>query len=277
MYYYVFQNVPDFGVGYMEMRKKFNMTCQHYHTAYEVLFMTGGERYIFFNNGSYRLTAGDIVFITPYTLHLTENKESNYFRRYVLNFSDKIFKSVFDDKECSQFLKKIHNGIIHIEGTQLEFTERIFKDLSILDISKDKYSKKMLAAKMITLIDMFAYSGNYNTAYKESELIYSDNLAKTLNYINHHFTENLTLDFVVDYAHMSKATFCRIFKNETGNTFLQYLNSHRVAYAHSLLLESDMSIQSISEKTGFSSILHFERVFKNIHGITPSAIRKLGK
>lgn len=277
MYYYVFENVPDFWVEYREMRKKFNMTCQHYHTAYEILFMTGGDRYIFFNDGTYHLTAGDIVIIPPYTLHLTENKDSDYFSRYVINFSDEIFKSVLSAEECNRFLKRLHSGIIHLDNAQLEFTERIFKDLSKTDRSKDKYSKKLLAAKMITLIDMLSRAYKHNGESASSELIYSDDLAKTLNYINHHFTENITLDFAVNYAHMSKATFCRVFKNETGNTFLHYLNSHRAAYAHSLLLETDMSIQKIAEITGFSSVLHFERIFKKIHGSTPTAIRKQSK
>ncbi|MGN1203374.1 MAG: helix-turn-helix domain-containing protein, partial [Eubacterium sp.] len=79
---------------------------------------------------------------------------------------------------------------------------------------------------------------------------------------------------IIKYSHMSRANFCRVFKKETGNTFLQYLNNLRIAYAHSLLTETNMPIQRISEKSGFSSVLHFDRVFKNIHGITPSAMRK---
>ena len=274
MNYYVYENTLDFSCSLMDKRGKFDMLCQHYHSEYEILFMLDGERYIFVNNGTHKLTAGDIVMIKPYKLHFTENRESEYFKRYVLSFSDKILKSILSEEECLRLTADIHTGVIHLDADAFAAVKTICEDLSGHDYTKDRFLKKKLAAKILTLLDILKNISSPRSLKDSADLICSDNLAGVLNYINRHFNEDLTLDLVVQYAHMSKANFCRVFKRETGNTFLQYLNNLRVAYAHSLLVETDMQIQKISEKAGFSSLLHFERVFKNAHGITPSAVRK---
>lgn len=86
--------------------------------------------------------------------------------------------------------------------------------------------------------------------------------------------EDISLDDIIKHVHMSKSYFCKVFKKETGHTFLQYINDMRTVYAHRLLTESDMPIQKIAENAGFSSIAHFERVFKQAHGISPREMRK---
>lgn len=274
MKYYIYENTPDFECTLMEKHGKFNMTCSHYHATYEILIMLDGTRYAFFNNGTHSLSAGDILIIKPYTLHLTENRESDYFKRYALNFSDSVLKIILSDEESKKLLNSIYTGIIHANTADFHTILRLIENISEADQEKGKFSRKKLASNMLVFIDMLSKMPTNEQSKDKGDIICSDSLANALNYINRNFTKELTLDFIVDYAHISKANFCRIFKKETGSTFLQYLNNLRVAYAHSLLIETDLSIQRIADKAGFSSVLHFDRVFKSIHGITPSAMRK---
>ena len=73
---------------------------------------------------------------------------------------------------------------------------------------------------------------------------------------------------------MSKSHFCHLFSKETGSTFLQYVNNLRISEAHRLLLETDMKIHEISDNVGFHSVAQMTRVFKSIHGVSPSQLRK---
>lgn len=273
MNYYVYENTLDFSCSYMKKYGDFNMICQHYHSAYEILFMTDGVRYAFFNNGMHRITAGDIVIIKPYTIHFTENRDSNYFERYVLNFSDKVFQSVLSENECSELLSSLNTRLIHLEENNFIFVRKMFEELS-KSKTKNRLSSKKTVSKIITLLDTIANMPSEESCVDKTDIICSGQIADVLNYINYHFTESLSLDFIVNYSHMSKANFCRIFKKETGNTFLQHLNNLRVAYAHSLLIETNMPIQKIADKAGFSSVMHFDRIFKNTHSMSPSEFRR---
>lgn len=274
MKYYVYQDTPDFSYSLMEKHGKFNMLCSHYHKTYEMLVILDGTRYAFFNNGIHCLTAGDIMLVKPYTLHMTENRDSVYFKRYALNFSDRLLDLLLSEKERQKLLSRVHTGIVHANEDEMKTVVQLINNMSEADKGSGTLSRKQLAANMLVLIDMLGKLPSMTQGNNKEDIICSDGLADALNYINRYFAKDITLDQIVSYAHMSKANFCRVFKKETGDTFLNYLNSLRVAYAHNLLIETDMKIQDIAVKAGFSSVLHLERVFKKVHGISPSAMRK---
>ena len=71
-----------------------------------------------------------------------------------------------------------------------------------------------------------------------------------------------------------KIYFCRLFKKGTGKSYIDYLNYVRVSTAEELLRTTDLSISIIMEKTGFTSLSYFTKVFKNQNGISPSSYRK---
>jgi YesN/AraC family two-component response regulator len=66
----------------------------------------------------------------------------------------------------------------------------------------------------------------------------------------------------------------RFFKEATGFTFVEYLNSVRIKEAKRLLERSSMKVKLISRKVGFGSVTHFGRVFKLVTGHTPLYYRK---
>lgn len=264
----------DFYCDYEEKHTKHNMLCQHYHEAYEILLMADGVKYVFFNDGMYRLEAGVLVILKPYKLHYSESRESNYYKRYVMNFTDTMLKNILSDDECNSLLKGLHSGVIHLNEYELRAATERFEDILALKERKDTIAKKLLSANIAVLIEKLKCFLKNTTDCEKIDIACSHNMAEVLNYINSHFNEDISLEFITNYAHMSKSNFCRIFKEETGTTFLQHLNNLRVAHAHSLLVTTNKSMQKIAEETGFSSLLHFERVFKNIHGTAPSVVRK---
>lgn len=71
-------------------------------------------------------------------------------------------------------------------------------------------------------------------------------------------------------------TYCsKYIKKNTGISFVDYLNAIRINNAQRLLLNTDYSIMEIVERTGFSSVQTFNRVFKGLTGgLSPSAYRK---
>lgn len=272
--YYVYENTPIFTCELREIYHPFNMRCSHYHSGFEIIFMIKGDRYVFLNNGLHHVKRGDIVIFCPYQLHHTVSHENLYFKRYVLNFSNEIFSSLFSEKETSCFLHTVASQIIHIDEKYMTIMEDMFEEFLKYNNNSDILTKKIIAAKLITLLDGIKKIPVPVSGSASANMECSSGFAYTLNYINNHFKDDLTLDFISEYAHMSKTHFCRVFKKETKTTFLQYINNLRIAYAHNLLIETDRSINTIAENAGFSSLLHFERVFKQIHGITPSAMRK---
>ena len=76
-------------------------------------------------------------------------------------------------------------------------------------------------------------------------------------------------------ARVSEVYFRKLFKKNYGTTPKQYILSLRIARAKELLAEGGMSIATISEACGFTSIYHFSRAFKAYTGMSASAYAEL--
>lgn len=100
-----------------------------------------------------------------------------------------------------------------------------------------------------------------------------ERLACILAYMENHLHEKLTLAGVAAASHMSKNYLCYYFKRHMGVNFVDYLTSLRINKAKDYLA-SNMTLDEIAEKTGFSDTPYFIKVFKKCEGIPPGAYRK---
>ena len=84
----------------------------------------------------------------------------------------------------------------------------------------------------------------------------------------------MTIEKISKGINVSKSVLYRLFHSHFGKTLGSFLNSKRIEYARSLLLDTSMSIEEISEEAGFSSASYFSKVFKKEVGISPLKYRK---
>ena len=92
--------------------------------------------------------------------------------------------------------------------------------------------------------------------------------------MNYFFTE-INLKTIAGVSNMTPNAFCRYFKQRTNKTYFQFLIEVRIENSCRLLKNKDLLISEISEKSGFKNISNFNRKFKSVKGITPSAYRLL--
>ena len=72
------------------------------------------------------------------------------------------------------------------------------------------------------------------------------------------------LDDLSKLLNLNQSYFCRLFKQATNSTFIEYLNFVRVCKAEKLLFTTNKTVSEISMDVGFSSVSYFNRVFKKI-------------
>jgi len=92
-------------------------------------------------------------------------------------------------------------------------------------------------------------------------------------YIVGHQADPIDLDNVAAAMHVSTFYFCKMFKKATGLTFTEYLGRVRIEKANTLLLNPHLRISEIAYDVGFQSLTHFNRVFRQIAGQSPTAFR----
>lgn len=84
---------------------------------------------------------------------------------------------------------------------------------------------------------------------------------------------NLSLQYLADRFGVNAAYLGRIFKKETGSSFIDYLNLYRIDEAKRLLRETNLKGSELCKKVGFSNYNYFYIVFKKITGKKPMEIR----
>ncbi|SFF12377.1 ABC-type Fe3+-hydroxamate transport system, substrate-binding protein [Paenibacillus algorifonticola] len=95
-----------------------------------------------------------------------------------------------------------------------------------------------------------------------------------VQYIRDHYQEKLTRDRLAAMIGISPEYFSRVFKQETGQSFLDYLCRMRIRKSQELLQLSPLrSIGEIAKLSGFQSEYYFSRKFKQITGLAPSSYR----
>jgi AraC-like DNA-binding protein/ligand-binding sensor protein len=92
-------------------------------------------------------------------------------------------------------------------------------------------------------------------------------------YIESHQREDLHVEDVSKALNISVFYFCKMFKKATGLTFTEYLSKVRVLKAQSLLDDPHARVAEVAFASGFQSLTHFNRVFRKLTGLSPTAYR----
>ncbi|MFD0962018.1 helix-turn-helix domain-containing protein [Paenibacillus chungangensis] len=103
--------------------------------------------------------------------------------------------------------------------------------------------------------------------------------ADTVRSIRHYLKEAysnplLSLDHLGEVYGLSPKYLSKLFKEETGQKFVDFLIDIRMKEAEQLLLETNMTVQEAAEGVGYTSAISFSRVFKKMKGLTPSEFRE---
>lgn len=85
---------------------------------------------------------------------------------------------------------------------------------------------------------------------------------------------DMSLTYVGEYFHITPNYLSRLFKEETGENFVDYLARIRIEHAMELLKETELTVQEVAVRTGYTHYVSFNRVFKRIAGVTPGDYRK---
>lgn len=101
-----------------------------------------------------------------------------------------------------------------------------------------------------------------------------DRILHAQRWANERFKEIIMLDDWAKAAGMNTIYFGRIFKRETGQRPMEWLNERRLQQAARLLEQTSRTIQQIAEECGFSCPFYFTRVFRKRFGSAPSKYRK---
>jgi len=114
-------------------------------------------------------------------------------------------------------------------------------------------------------------SSSFINAREENE---DDRVRKVKDYIVENYMHTISLKDMADLVCMSDESFSRFFRHKTGRTPNRYLIDYRLGIAARMLLTTKLSVAEIGFSCGFNTLSHFNRLFRESKGCTPSEFRE---
>ena len=114
-----------------------------------------------------------------------------------------------------------------------------------------------------------------HTNVEDKRSSYSAITKAALDRLNEYFSdENLSLEETASALHVSAPYLSKTFKEETGDTFHNYLQRMRLRKAAEMLKDEDNMVKEIAYACGYSSLHYFSAAFKKETGMSPVEYRK---
>ncbi|HKL99364.1 MAG TPA: AraC family transcriptional regulator [Mobilitalea sp.] len=99
--------------------------------------------------------------------------------------------------------------------------------------------------------------------------------ADIIYYLQSSYSQKITIEHLAGEFHTNRTSLLTEFKKHTGQSINRYLVQMRLGMASTLLRDTQLSLEEIAERTGFSDISYFSKVFKKEIKITPSEYRRI--
>jgi AraC-like DNA-binding protein len=96
---------------------------------------------------------------------------------------------------------------------------------------------------------------------------------EAIDYIGQHYAEELRLEDMAAHANLSERQFSRLFKRQTGMSFLDYVQSIRIDAACRLLADGHHRVRDVASSVGYQDMKYFYQLFKRKTGLTPTEYR----
>lgn len=130
-----------------------------------------------------------------------------------------------------------------------------------------------LASSMLLLTQALLSSRARMKTIEQSEL--PSVLAHRIRrYLDGHHSEGLTLRTVADSLHISEYYLSHVFKQEFGVPPMQYVMKRRIGEAQELLMNTELPVAEVADRLGYSSVCHFNAMFKKNVGMSPGKFRQ---
>lgn len=102
-------------------------------------------------------------------------------------------------------------------------------------------------------------------------------IKNVIRYIQLMYADQINVEIIARECGLNRSYLTRVFKEATGTTIQEYLNSYRMKVAADKLKNTDISIQQISCSVGYGDTFTFSKAFKRFYSHSPSEYREISK
>ena len=262
----------------------FAIVEDHTHEFLEMQYIVSGKAVHKIAGHSYEVDKGSLLFVNFGQAHSYVCSEPLTYVNILIqpefisselidsdNALDMLAISLFEDFAGEDIHIKPH---IHFDGSEVIDVEKTLDDMLSEYYAKQigyrTALKGLLQYLLVLVFRKFRASDENLSVINHMQRI----TPEILRYIEDNCFEKLSVSDLAKRCYYNTSYFSRIFKECYGMTLISYIQKKRIDEAVRLLRDTDLSVEEICRRVGYSEKKHFYKKFREITGTTTSAFRK---
>ena len=243
----------------------------HLHAAIEFIYVNSGKIACCIHDETILLQADEAVLINPFFHHrlcALEPSSVTYLQVDITKYAIQDFSRV--SAQFNQFVTQrfTHSHIQILQDSELY---HLFMQMKKEAIAQQNGFQQYLKGYIHILAGFITRNYLALQTIPEKQL---SNIIPIVAYIEENYLSKIYLDEIAQATGVEKYRICKLFKEITGRTIVDYINFIRLQKALEMLTIGNGNISDAAFSCGFSSVQYFNRVFKKYYACTPSQYLK---
>ncbi|MBP3360010.1 MAG: helix-turn-helix transcriptional regulator [Clostridia bacterium] len=260
------RNIIGFHVSRRTYNDKTDMSENHYHHHYEILYIYESSRTLKIGSNEYNLDKNSIALIPPFIPHMTFSNSCAPQKRFMINFRPDFLERM--EKALETDLLSCFNPLCPVISCEKHFN----KFCTLMDLlSEDYMNIRNKSEKDLSILHLSEFlillSKNSSPSQNKGEIY------EIIKYIEKHFNEPINLELLEKVFYTSRYSISRKFNALTGLSIPKYVSAIRVIHSKKYI-EKGMNLTDVALSCGFNSLNDFERVFRSETGTSPLKYKK---
>ena len=254
----------------------------HTHEFIEIVYARSGKAIEVLDGVEYPVRHGDMIFMNYGSTHQTIVREGEYSYITICFSPEVVGQTIITPENAFALLSltAFHEMRSDADGGKISFdvkerqsVERLLEEMFYEEQTKESSWGRVMENYLNILIAKMIRKTEYGSKKQEQEEMWQE-LAE---YIEGNPDADLTLAALAKKCFYNPSYFSRVFKEKFGMSLVEFVNRKRIDNAVHLLCESELSVDEILTKVGFTDRSNFYRVFSKFMDSTPSDVRRHGK
>lgn len=250
----------------------------HTHDFIEFSYILSGSVNYKINDEIYRVKEKTLLVFNPGVYHKESLSKGEQTTELHIGFRNikidglpinYILKENFEvPVEFKQYKDEVHKCCLEI-----------IEEQETCEVGKELVLKSLI----MKLIALFLKETNYVKNSKKIDrydfpFYDKSNVVKIiLEYFDNNYMKNISLDDIARNMYLSSVYISKVFKEQTGESPINYLINLRLEKAKNLLVSTESPIKSIAQAVGYTDAYYFSKLFKKYCGDSPCKFRAINK
>ncbi|MBO4319726.1 MAG: AraC family transcriptional regulator [Treponema sp.] len=260
----------DFPIGVFSSNVYLNEI--HHHIENEFFYLDKGSAILGLRNSEIEIKAGTVIYIEAGAEHFIRNKnEAEPFHYYALVYDTTIVEpkkgpvtGILENIKINTLLNIPESLLANLRNTVTLEKNKVFGSLLVLKTVLFEFLSHIIQTNQYQMVSTLYENSRHSVSAVDSAIAF----------IRDHYSENIDIEDIYSETNYSKSHFSRLFKDTTGKSITEYINSYRVEKACLDMIYTDKNITEIAMENGFNNVQYFSRVFKQIMNCSPRQYKK---